>query len=106
MKKENITLWRERIVNKETSGLKLTDWCVQNQLSKHAYYYWKRKIADHDVDKPGTPLFVEIPADAGSAMKSASGTMLIEWKNLSIHVTDIHSVSLAAELLTRLQKLC
>lgn len=106
MKKENISLWRERIDNKKASGLRLTDWCVQNQLSKHAYYYWKRKIADLDADKPDTPLFVEVPTDAGGAVKSAFGTLLIEWKNLSIHVTDIHSVNLAAELLTKLQKTC
>ena len=28
------------------SGLKVTDWCKENNLSIHAYYYWKRIIKE------------------------------------------------------------
>ncbi|MGB8452393.1 MAG: hypothetical protein WCD89_08675 [Anaerocolumna sp.] len=44
MRTEKISLWRERIANKEANGLNLTNWCAQKQLTKHAYYYWKRKL--------------------------------------------------------------
>lgn len=106
MKQEIISLWQERIADKKASGLKLKEWCAQNQLTTHAYYYWRRKISDLNSDGLDAPVFVEIPTDTPDNRKAALGTMRIEWKELSIHITDMHSVSLAAELLTRLQKLC
>lgn len=106
MKQEIISLWQERIADKKASGLKLEEWCAQNQLTTHSYYYWRRKILDLNGDGGDAPLFVEIPTDTADDQKVAFGTVRIEWKELSIHVTDMQSVDLAAELLARLQKLC
>lgn len=34
MKNKNILLWQRRFADKESSGLKLTEWCAQNQISR------------------------------------------------------------------------
>lgn len=106
MKENKISLWRERIADKQASGLKLVDWCTQNQLTKHAYYYWKRKVEGLESAPAENTLFVEIPSDAGHSRNPGSPAMQLKWKELSICVTDSHSVSLAAELLAKLLKLC
>ena len=105
MKQEIISLWQERIADKKASGLKLKEWCERNQLTTHAYYYWKRKISALNCDSSDVPLFVEITTDTVAKQEATSNIMLIEWKGLSIQVTDIHSVNLAAEFLTKMQKL-
>lgn len=106
MKNEKISLWQRRIADKKSSGLKLEEWCAKNQLTKHAYYYWKRKLANLETSSSEVSLFVEVPVEPAAERGSVSGTMLIQWNELSIRVTDSYSVNLAAELLEKLQKLC
>ena len=106
MKNENISLWQQRIADKASSGLKLDEWCARNQLTKHAYYYWKRKLADLETNSSDVSLFVEVSAESAAEKHSESDAMLIQWNELSIQVTDSYSVNLAAELLSKLQKLC
>lgn len=36
--------WEKLITDYQSSSLKVDDWCVQNHISRHAYYYWLRKI--------------------------------------------------------------
>lgn len=106
MNQDSISLWRERIADRTASGISTKEWCKQHRITKGAYYYWHRKISDLDGNLPTPPLFVEIPAEQELPQKSSTGTLRIEWKELAIQVTDIYSVSLAAELLKQLQKTC
>ena len=36
--------WEKLITDRQNSGLKVDEWCEQNNISRHAYYYWLRKI--------------------------------------------------------------
>ena len=36
--------WAKLITDCQSSGLKVDDWCEKNHVSRHAYYYWLRKI--------------------------------------------------------------
>jgi len=36
--------WEKLIAQCQSSGLKVDDWCMENKISRHAYYYWLRKI--------------------------------------------------------------
>jgi len=40
MSADSITLWKQRIEGRKASGLKVDEWCNQNQISRHAYYYY------------------------------------------------------------------
>ncbi|WP_155522629.1 IS66 family insertion sequence element accessory protein TnpA [Anaerosacchariphilus polymeriproducens] len=42
--KENISLRKNRFEARKLSCLKVDDWCKKNDVSRHAYYYWYRKI--------------------------------------------------------------
>jgi hypothetical protein len=106
MKNEKFSLWQKRIADKKSSGLKLDEWCAKNQLTKHAYYYWKRKLTDLETSSLETSLFVEVPSELTVETEIVPDVMVIQWNELSIHVTDSHSVNLAAELLAKLGKLC
>ncbi len=36
--------WEKLIFECQNSGLKVDEWCEANNVSRHAYYYWLRKI--------------------------------------------------------------
>jgi len=36
--------WEKLILDCQSSGLKIDDWCKENNISRHAYYYWLRKV--------------------------------------------------------------
>ncbi|HCM12868.1 MAG TPA: hypothetical protein DHW85_06795 [Lachnospiraceae bacterium] len=106
-KTDSITLWRSRIQSRKLSGLKVNDWCEQNSISRHAYYYWYRKLKD--IKKEQGDVFAEVMLEPASMIpieKTAKPEILITWKDFSISITDQHAIPMAAELLSRLEKQC
>ena len=41
---ENLLLWEQRIKERIQSGMKVKEWCVKNNVTKHQYYYWHHRI--------------------------------------------------------------
>ena len=39
-----IKKWQRLIKQYQGSGMKLTDWCITNDVTKHQYYYWLSKV--------------------------------------------------------------
>ena len=37
----SLELWAERIKDHAASNLTISEWCARNNLSIHAYNYWK-----------------------------------------------------------------
>ena len=38
----NLTKWTTIFQEQKSSGLTVKEWCAQNDISHHAFYYWKR----------------------------------------------------------------
>ncbi len=38
----NLVKWSSLFQDQKSSGLSVKDWCSQNGVTIHAYYYWKR----------------------------------------------------------------
>lgn len=41
--------WAIRISEQKASGLSVPDWCEQNSLTVHQYFYWKRQLKSQAV---------------------------------------------------------
>ena len=41
--------WLKRFADHKSSGLSVTDWCLQNNISKYKFFYWKRLLKDEAV---------------------------------------------------------
>ena len=41
--------WITRFADQKASGLSVTDWCLQNNISKYKFFYWKRLLKDEAV---------------------------------------------------------
>lgn len=104
-KTDSITLWKSRIKSRKLSGLKVNVWCEQNGISRHAYYYWHRKLKDIKEDNVFAEVLLE-PAPTVPVEKITRPELLITWKGFSISVTNQHAIPMAVELLSRLEKQC
>jgi len=38
--------WASMFSDQKTSGLSVAEWCLQNNISKNKFFYWKRKLKD------------------------------------------------------------
>lgn len=103
---ETITLWRKRFADRKSSGLKVDDWCNQNDISRYVYYYWHRKVQviQQSVAKP---VFAEVTVPVTmSKLPEQDQEITIRWKEFSFSVKDSKSLPLIAELMQRLVKEC
>lgn len=108
MKTNNVILWKERFADRAASGLKVEDWCERNGITKHAYYYWHRKVQDN---QPGLMenRFVEVMVNDPLNEKNAGtadNEIIINWKDCSIFVSNPQQIPLLAELMQKLVKEC
>ena len=38
--------WASRFADQKASGLSVTQWCKENNLSQYKYFYWKRQLKE------------------------------------------------------------
>lgn len=61
--------WAQIIKDRCVSGLKVDEYCELHQLSRHAYYYWLRKVKEAALTEAG---FVELKAPSAESLPSTS----------------------------------
>lgn len=75
----------------QESGLSIKDWCEMNGITKHTYYYWKRKIKDLCLDQMEIPSFVDISEEfpprtqAASRDPEASATVILQGLRIDVY---------------------
>lgn len=99
--------WKQRIEAQKSSGLSVINWCNKNNLSKHAYYYWKKRIASNAKKAiSSTPVFVEISTPCTVPAPMVKADLHIAWKDINFTINDAGTAKLAAEFISRLRSLC
>lgn len=105
-KAENIALWNHRFTDRKVSGLNVDEWCEKNNISRHSYYYWHRKVQDvsqHASEKR----FIEIPVTTSvGKSKTQQEGIVITWKGFSFSIKDFQEIPLITDLMQRLVKEC
>ena len=108
MKTNDVILWKERFADRAASGLKVEDWCKRNGVTKHAYYYWHRKVQDDQLGLMENR-FVEIVVNDPLKEKKVGATsseITVNWDDFSISVNDPKQIPLLAELMQKLVREC
>ena len=49
--KAKLNEWASRFADQKASGLTVTEWCKQNNLSEYKYFYWKRLLKEEAVEQ-------------------------------------------------------
>ena len=50
IRKARLSQWSTRFQDQAASGMSVKDWCSKNNISIHAYYYWKHIAKEAYVD--------------------------------------------------------
>ena len=74
----------------QSSGMRINDWCDANGITRHAYYYWLRKVRQaacqelspvHPPENPTAFKQLEVHSpDAGTRLRSSSIYRQQHWK--------------------------
>ena len=43
--------WASRFIDQKASGLSVAEWCKQNNLSRHKFFYWKRLLKEEAIEQ-------------------------------------------------------
>lgn len=103
---ESYRLWKQRIQEQKISGVTIPEWCEKNQLSPHAYYYWRKIIRTHKEDPTvsQSTSFAEINQTEKISVSSCG--VSLTWKDVSIQISSKQEAFLAAEVIRALQSSC
>jgi hypothetical protein len=106
---EDVLLW-EQIINKRIkSGMSVSEWCKNNEISKTKYHYWNHKISkNQNLDKEVT--FAEITpilsnADQAIPNQDKLDDFQIVFRNIQITVPSNFNQTSLAGLMKVLQEL-
>ena len=58
----NLAKWIAIFKEQADSGLTIDDWCSRNSISRHSFFYWKRKLKEKAADS-FLPDIVSVPSD-------------------------------------------
>ena len=103
--------WKKLIKECQSSGLQVNEWCEKNQISRHAYYYWLRKIRINACESmlPVIPEQNNSIAFAKVELQShysASPVITIHLFGVSVDVRDGVSQQTIESVLVALKKIC
>ena len=108
MKNEKFLLWKQRLEDIKQSDLTVDEWCTKNQVSKHAYYYWRKKIHDSmNVDNK-TACFAEVThlMEPSYYDSGAADGLVINNRYCSLTIHNKYEAALAAVFIKELGLEC
>ena len=73
--------WVSRIKEQKSSGLSISEWCRQNNLSKDKYFYWKRQIKTEVVEQSLPDIVPLAIPSASSQLASYPTTSPVGFEN-------------------------
>jgi len=102
--------WRERIKECRQSGLTVKAWCLQNELTDKAYYYWMKRFKVLDQEEVIDNTFVEIPLLLDSKSKShenfpVNTGLTLSFGSYSINIPNEFNPDTLEKIVKVLQKL-
>ena len=90
----------------KNSGMGIREWCESKQLSRDAYYYWRKKIQGISSPCSDRISFVKLPISKEEQNPGTRGGLTLQWKEFTLSVTDSFSLPLLTELMKGLVEEC
>lgn len=103
--------WEKLISACQNSKLKVDDWCSLNNISRHAYYYWLRKIRKQacrsipEAETEAAPVqFAKLPIDMEASGKTAA--VVIHLHAATVEIKEGASRQTVETVLLALKAIC
>ena len=85
----NLAIWAQIISEQKPSSLTIRDWCLQNNISYHAYNYWKHKLKESYIDS--------VLPDIVPIVNQAPSPLLRESRDSNETGKTLNSISITAD---------
>lgn len=103
-----IQQWKAIIQDRNNTNLTVDEYCKQNGLSRHSYFYWLRIIREEALKLPSSSGFVELSLQADNSSeismvtpipveKPAPSRITLSVNGITIQVTEDTSSALPAK---------
>lgn len=103
--------WKKLILECQSSGMKVEDWCARHDVTKHTYYYWLHKIREEvcenlpAVREESKPVpFKKLEVTAPVANSSAA--VIIHLPSATVEVMEGTSQHTVEAVLLALRNIC
>ena len=83
---ENLLLWEQRIQERVLNGVSIDEWCLKNEITKHQYYYWNRRIREKQKTDEGV-VFADITSTLSKGDPKGQNQVLIT--DFQIYINNI-----------------
>ena len=102
-------LWEQRIYERTKSGMSVSEWCKNNEISKGTYHYWNHKLSKKQ-KSDNEITFAEITPIQSTAEEAIlnpdkSNDFQISFKNIQVTVPSNFNQTSLAGLMKVLQEL-
>ena len=106
MNNHELDIWKERFIAQKASGLTVLQWCEENNITRHTYYYWYKQIKGSrpKLAKVPPPIFGEV--NLQHAPKVESWGIKLSFKSVEISLLNKADIELAVAVIHELQKTC
>ena len=84
----------------------IREWCESKQLSRDAYYYWRKKIQGISSPCSDRISFVKLPISKEEQNPGTRGGLTLQWKEFTLSATDSFSLPLLTQLMKGLVEEC
>lgn len=87
-KQDSLSLWKQRVEEQKNSGMGIHEWCESKQLSKDAYYYWRKKIKRVSSSSADRISFVKLPIVKEEGDLKQISSKQVEWLLQGLEITQ------------------
>lgn len=103
--------WEKLILECQKSGMNVVDWCTSQNVTKHAYYYWLRKLREEacenlpaitEESKPVSFKKLEVT----SPVPNTSAAVIIHLPSATVEVREGTSRQTVEAVLLALRNIC
>lgn len=103
--------WKQLILDCQNSGMTIQDWCAQQGVTKHTYYYWLRRIREdacHDlpvVQEKNRPVCFK-KLEVSTPVSSTEAAVIIRLPSATLEVREGTSRQTVEAVLLALKSIC
>lgn len=103
--------WSQLIQERQSSGMKVDDWCEANGVTHHAYYYWLRKIRKNAcqslpavISEDNSPAFRKL--EIQSPIPNAQAAVIIHFGPATVEIQNDATQQTVEAVLLALKSIC
>ncbi|HHV12924.1 MAG TPA: IS66 family insertion sequence element accessory protein TnpB [Clostridiales bacterium] len=104
--------WKQMVLDCQNSGLTVKQWCEQNHVTHHAYYYWLRKLRTElcdtlpvSVDESKKPVVFK-KLEVQAPISGAQAAVIIHLSSATLEIQNGADQQTVEAVLLALKNIC